>query len=96
MSRGPKLTWDDLPEYPTDEDIGAVVLGPDRKNEFHRLACLRERDGMPKIDPFWGARPKWLVKRFLEADQRLTGVTPAPKHGVKGPWNVSRDHKLPA
>jgi hypothetical protein len=96
MSRRPAVTWDDLPEYPTDDDIGAVVLGNDRKREFGRLATLRERDGMPKIDPFWGGRPKWGVKRFLEADQRLTTVTPVVKHGVKGQWNASKDQKLPA
>jgi hypothetical protein len=93
MSRGVKLTWDDLPEYPADEDIGAVVLGPDRKREFEQLATLREIDGMPKIDPFWGGRPKWLVKQFIEADQ--VAVSPA-KHGAKGEWNESRGHKLPA
>lgn len=94
MKRPPR-TWDDLPEYPEDEDIGEVVLGPDRKGEFHRLATLREPHGMPKIDAFWGGRPKGLVKKFIEADQRLETVTP-PKHGVKGQWNEARGQKLPA
>jgi hypothetical protein len=92
MSR-PAVTWDDLPEYPADEDIGAVVLGNDRKREFGRLATLREVDGMPRIDPFWGGRPKWLVKQFIEADQ--VAVSPVAKHGAKGKWNES-SHKLTA
>lgn len=91
-----KLTWDDLPEYPDDEDIGEVVLGRERKGDFPRLASLREKDGMPKIDTFWGGRPKALVKRFIEADQKIATVTPAPKHGVKGQWNETKGQKLPA
>jgi hypothetical protein len=91
MSRAP-LTWDDLPEYPTDEEIGEVVLGKDRRSEFHALATLREIDGMPKVDPFWGGRPKWLVKQFVESDQ--VAVSPVVKHGVKGKWNEPR--KVPA
>jgi hypothetical protein len=91
MSRAP-LTWDDLPEYPTDEQIGEVVLGKDRRGEFHALATLREIDGMPKVDPFWGGRPKWLVKQYIETDQ--VAVSPVAKYGVKGKWNDSR--KVPA
>ena|SRR5438067_11095884 len=96
MTRAPSPTWDDLPEYPTDDEIGMVVLGPRRAREFGGLATLRERHGMPKIDPFWGGRPKWLVKRFLEADQRLDAATPTIKHGVKGSWIAGKDQKLPA
>lgn len=95
MSRA-KLTWDDLPEYPADEDIGEVVLGRERKGDFHRLATVREPHGMPKVDEFWGGRPKGLVRKFIEADQRLTTATPAPKHGAKGQWNETRGQKLPA
>lgn len=87
-----KLTWDDLPEYPDDEDIGEVVLGRDRKDDFHRLATLREIDGMPKIDPFWGGRPKLLVKRFIETDQ--TVVPPVREHKETGQWNVTRGRKV--
>lgn len=89
-----KLTWDDLPEYPDDEDIGEVVLGRERKGDFHRLATLREKDGMPKIDVFWGGRSKALVRRFLEADQMLTPAeTPVRKRGVEGQWNKPKDQR---
>jgi hypothetical protein len=91
MTRNP-LTWDDLPEFPNDEEIGEVVLGKERRGKFHALATLREIDGFPKVDPFWGGRPKWLVKQFIESDQ--VPVSPEAKHGVKGKWNDSR--KVPA
>ncbi len=84
MARRPTLTWDDLPEFAADEDIGAVVLGPDRKRDFHDLATLREIDGMPRIDPFWGGRPKLLVRKFIESDQRITAAT--PQRELKGSW----------
>lgn len=85
-------TWDDLPEFPDDDDIGAVVLGPERKKEFHGLATLREIDGMPKIDTFWGGRPKLLVKKFIESDQRITAVSPSDQRGARK-WN---DRKVTA
>lgn len=89
-----KLTWDDLPEYPTDEDIGEVVLGRDRKGDFHRLATLREIDGMPKIDSFWGGRPKLSVRRFIESDQ--TVVSSPREHKERPSWNEPRGRKVPA
>jgi hypothetical protein len=88
----PPLTWDDLPEFPADQDIGEVVLGPERKDEFHDLATLREIDGMPKIDSFWGGRPKLLVKKFIESDQQVAAVS--PRREQRGSWNESR--KVPA
>lgn len=94
MSR-PRLTWETLPLFPTDEELGEVVLGADRKREFGPMATLREPDGMPKISDFWGGRYKWKVKEFLDADQGLSVVTPARENGVKGQWNP-RSQKLPA
>lgn len=96
MSRAAAPTWDELPEYPADDEIGAVVLGPRRAREFGRLATLREGHGMPKIDPFWGGRPKALVKRFIEADQGAVAETPTIKHGAKRPWNAGKDQRQPA
>jgi hypothetical protein len=88
MTRRPTpLSWDDLPEFAADEDIGTVVLGPDRKKDFHDLATLREIDGMPRIDPFWGGRPKLLVRKFIEGDQRITAATPQRE---RGSWQKSQ------
>lgn len=83
------LTWDDLPEFPDDEEIGEVVLGKDRRGEFHDLATLREIDGMPKIDSFWGGRPKLLVRQFIETDQQVA----APPKERRGSWNESKGRK---
>ena len=52
MSRTP-LTWDRLPLFATDDEIGEAVLGRDRRREFAGIAQLLERDGMPKMCPVW-------------------------------------------
>ena len=49
MSRPPPITWDRLPLFADDNAIGEAVLGRDRRGEFHGLAALHEREGMPKI-----------------------------------------------
>jgi hypothetical protein len=95
MSRAP-LTWDDLPEFPEDNEIGEVVLGKDRRGDFHDLATLREIDGMPKIDPFWGGRPKLLVRKFIERDQQVvTAASPSPRE-QRGPWHETKTRRVPA
>jgi|SRR6516225_2686210 hypothetical protein len=97
MTRGPRnpLTWDDLPEFPDDEEIGEVVLGKDRRGDFHALATLREIDGMPKIDPFWGGRPKLPVRQFIERDQQIAAVSPSPRE-QRGQWNEPKTRRVPA
>ena len=97
MTRGPRnpLTWDDLPEFPDDEEIGEVVLGKDRRREFHGLATLREVDGFPKIDLFWGGRPKLLVRKFIERDQQVTAVSPSTRE-QRGPWHETKTRRVPA
>jgi hypothetical protein len=91
MSRRPALTltWDDLPEFPDDEEIGEVVLGKDRAGDFHDKATLREIDGMPMIDPFWGGRPKLLVRKFIERDQQVAPASPVTRE-QRGPWHETK------
>jgi hypothetical protein len=96
MSRRPPLTWDDLPEYPDDEELGEVVLGKDRSGEFHALATLREIDGMPKIDPFWGGRSKLLVRKFIERDHQVTTAVSPSQREQRGQWNEPKTRKVPA
>jgi len=83
MSRTP-LTWDKLPLYATDEEIGEAVLGRDRRREFAGIAQLHERDGMPKIHPVWGGRYVPGVKRFLDFQNGLTAAVPFAPNGVEG------------
>lgn len=69
MTRRDPLTWDRLPLYAGDEDIGEAVLGWDRKTEFRGLAQLHERQGMPKMSPVWGGRYVPAVKAFFDAQK---------------------------
>ena len=87
MIRDP-LTWDDLPEFPDDEEIGEVVLGKKKRAKFRDLAGLREIDGMPKVDPFWGGRPKRLVRKFIEHDQQAAAAPPSREQ--RGTWHETK------
>jgi hypothetical protein len=49
MARRTRLTIDTIPLFASDDEIGEVVLGFERRRESHILATLREIDGMPKI-----------------------------------------------
>lgn len=85
MGRRP-LTLNDLPLYASDEEIGEAVLGYERKQEFSAFAALCERDGMPKINPFWGGRYVPSVKAYLDFENGLLTSAPAASNGVEGPW----------
>ena len=86
----PKLTWDTLPAFATDEELGEVVLGRDRKREFRGLAELHEPAGMPKIDPAWGGRYTPAVKAFLDSRHGLALAAPPAPKGKEGIFHVER------
>jgi hypothetical protein len=86
MSRIPPLTWDRLPLFARDEEIGEAVLGRDRKGEFAAIAQLQERDGMPKVCPVYGGRYVPGVKAFLDAQYGLSTVPLAP-NGMEGSFH---------
>jgi hypothetical protein len=92
MSRAP-LTWDKLSLYATDEEIGEAVLGRDRRCEFAAFAQLRERDGMPKIDPLWGGRYVPAVKSFFDAQYGLSAAVPLAPDGMEGSFHASSRRK---
>ena len=87
MSRRAPLTWDRLPLFSTDEEIGEAVLGWERKGEFAALAQLHERDGMPKISAVWGGRYVPAVKAFLDAQFGLSTAVPLAPNGVEGSFH---------
>ena len=89
MSRRDPLTWDRLPLFSTDEEIGEAVLGRERKGEFAALAQLQERDGMPKINPVWGGRYVPAVKAFLDAQYGISAsaTVPLAPNGVEGSFH---------
>lgn len=72
VSQRKNLTLTDLPLFATDEQLGEAILGYARRKEFRALATLRERDGMPKIDPVWGGRYVPAVKAYFDADYGLS------------------------
>jgi hypothetical protein len=86
MPRTP-LTWDKLPLFAADEEIGEAVLGWDRKREFAGMAQLQERDGMPKIDPVWGGRYVPAVKAFFDSQFGLSAAVPLAPNGVEGSFH---------
>ena len=81
------LTWDQLPLYAKDEELGEAVLGRERKREFSALAQLYERDGMPKICPVWGGRYVLSVKAFFDAQNGLSAAVPLAANGVEGDFH---------
>jgi hypothetical protein len=87
MSRTP-LTWDRLPLFAADDEIGEAVLGRDRKREFAGIAQLHERDGMPKIDPVWGGRYVLGVKAFFDSQYGLSAAVPLAANGVEGDFHA--------
>lgn len=89
MSRA-KLTWDTLPDFPTDEELGEVVLGRDRRHEFRGLAELHEPAGMPKIDPKWGGRYAPAVRQFLRVEGGLSSEIPLAPKGKEGSFHGKR------
>lgn len=69
MTARSQKRWDDLPEFATDEQIGAVMLGPTRAKEWCVIALRYERRGLPQIDPvhrgrFVPAVRQWYYARY--------------------------------
>jgi hypothetical protein len=96
MRRQP-LTIDKLPLFADDELLGEAVLGAERKGEFKACATLLERQGMPKINPFWGGRYVPAVKAFLDMDNGLSTLVPQKPDGAEGIWKPGRtDRKAQA
>jgi len=53
----PTITSDDLPLFPSEYQIGVLVLGEARAGEWPRIAkILEEVDRFPPIDQYVGAR----------------------------------------
>jgi len=90
MTRALPVTWDMLPLYASDEAIGEAVLGRDRRGEFHGLATLHERHGMPKISTVWGGRYVPGVKAYLDFQNGLSPAVPLAPDGVEGNFHGSK------
>lgn len=92
MTKRDPLTWDRLPLFATDEEIGEAVLGWCRKDEFKGLAVLQERYGMPKMNPVWGGRYVPAVKAFLDHQYGIgrTVAVPLAPDGIEGNFHAPR------
>jgi hypothetical protein len=84
------LTLDSIPQFATDEQIGEVFLGHDRRREFADLAAVHEPRGMPRVDAFWGGRYVPAVRAYLDKLHNLRDVVPMTPDGVEGKFDVSR------
>jgi hypothetical protein len=89
MSKAQQLTWDRLPLFANDDEIGEAMLGWDRRREFHGLATLHERNGMPKISAVWGGRYVPAVKAFLDSQYGLSAAAPVAPDGMEGKYNAN-------
>lgn len=75
---------DELPLYPSENQIAQQLLGPGCEAEWRALAIVLERYGLPMIDAqtgrrFWPALVAFFFRRFGLGDPASTGsrVTPA-------------------
>lgn len=90
MTKARPLTLADLPLFASDEQIGEAVLGRERRCEFRGFATLCERQGMPKVNEFWGGRYVPAVKAFLDADNGLRDHAPTAPNGMEGTWPTTK------
>ena len=57
---------DDIPRYASEKEIALAVLGPERWRDWPGLVPSLEREGMPKVDRFIGARYWPAVRAWLD------------------------------
>jgi hypothetical protein len=55
-----------LPEFVSDDMLGAALLGADRVKEFRQMVALLEARGFPKIDQLMGGRYVPAVKAYFD------------------------------
>jgi hypothetical protein len=98
MLSRPYAGFESLPLFPTEEVIGAMLLGPDREHEWRQIAPLLEMRGLPKIDQLMGGRYVPAVVAFFDHQYGLDrgGAPPLAPDGVEhfDEWN--RKPKRPA
>lgn len=72
----------EMPLFPHESDIARAVLGPGRAQEWSCLAPSLERQGMPRVDPVFGARYWPAVRAWLDRRAGLSSMTvPAKPDG---------------
>jgi hypothetical protein len=85
-------SFDALPLYANDDQIGAAILGEARAKEWRSIALGLERKGLPPVDPIHRGRYVPAVKQWYD---RRHGVGTTTIGKADGPedwesWNRSR------
>lgn len=62
------------PLFPREADIARAVLGPGRVSEWKAIAIILERQGLPRVDPVFGARYWPAVRAWFDRRAGLTNA----------------------
>jgi hypothetical protein len=78
----------DAPLYPSEAEIGKLILGPARAKEWPAIAATLEKRGLPPVDPLTGGRYLPAVRAFLDRRHGVDAVAPAvdPTEGEDWSW----------
>lgn len=90
MGKTTRITWDDLPLFASDEELGSAVVGPDRATHWARVTVknLERQAGFPRFDEAHGGRYTPAVRRFYEVmhDGRAQQPVTVPGMPKAGQW----------
>jgi hypothetical protein len=68
----------ELPLFPSEDQIAALVVGPERAKDWPAIAAVLEKRAFPKIDPLYGGRSLAKVLAWFKQDDAIPqGVLPA-------------------
>ena len=76
-----------MPLFPPETEIARAVMGPGKAAEWKALAVVLERQGLPRVDPAFGARYWPAVKAWLDRRAGIGSMTvPATPDGKEN-WH---------
>ena len=85
-------TFDNLPLFADDREIGLAVLGRKRAGDWSNIAALLEGRGLPTINAVMGGRYTPAVKAFFDKQYGLAPDGPQQPDGVEelGSWRKKK------
>lgn len=84
MGRAKYQPLDQLPLYPTEEQLALALLGPERAKEWPTIAKTEEKAGLPRISHQYGGRYRPAVKAFYDRRYRMLEELPAASDETEG------------
>lgn len=86
MGKATRITWDDLPLFASDYDLGAAVVGPDRASHWATVTVknLEKQVGFPRYDEAHGGRYTPAVRKFYEVMHTAQAQRPVSVPGMPG------------